>query len=51
MLAVVGTMSGLYKYKEIDEDSVREFAKEINAIFMLVSAKTGDKLIIYLMLL
>ena len=44
VLAVVGTMSDLYKYKEVDEDSAREFAKGINAIFMLVSAKTGDNI-------
>jgi len=40
-LAVVGNKSDLYEYEEVTEEEGLAFAKEINAIFKTVSAKTG----------
>jgi len=43
VLAVVGNKSDLYENDNLaDEKQAKEFAKEINAVFMLTSAKTGD---------
>ena len=42
ILAVVGNKCDLYEEKEIvDEDEARKFAEEINAKFMIVSAKSN----------
>ena len=42
ILAVVGNKSDLFIEEQITEDEGKQYAKEINAIFMLTSAKTGD---------
>ena len=43
VLAVVGNKSDLYESDVItDEEQAKNFAKEINATFMLTSAKNGD---------
>ena len=43
VLAVVGNKSDLYENGELaDEEQAKNFAKEINATFMLTSAKNGD---------
>ena len=43
VLAVIGNKSDLYENEELaDEQQAKDFAKEINATFMLTSAKTGD---------
>ena len=42
VLAVVGNKSDLYEEEEVSENEAKEFAKEIGAFFMLVSAKTGN---------
>ena len=43
ILAVVGNRSELYENDEIaNEDQAKQFAKDINAIFILTSPKTGD---------
>ena len=43
VLAVVGNKSDLYENDNLaDEKQAKEFAKEINAVFMRTSAKTGD---------
>jgi len=43
VLAVIGNKSDLYESEELaDEQQAKDFAKEINATFMLTSAKTGD---------
>ena len=44
ILAVVGNKSDLYEIEKVSEDEGRNYAKEINAIFMLVSAKNGDNI-------
>ena len=41
VLALVGNKSDLKENEQVSEDEARKFADEINAIFMLVSAKTG----------
>ena len=42
-MAVIGNKSDLYENEELaDEQQAKDFAKEINATFMLTSAKTGD---------
>ena len=40
--AVVGNKSDLYLNEQVKEEDAREWAKQIDAIFALVSAKTGD---------
>ena len=40
--AVVGNKSDLYLNEQVNEDEARKWADEIDAIFGLVSAKTGD---------
>lgn len=43
VLAVVGNKSDLYEKENLaDEEQAKAFAKEINATFMLTSAKSGD---------
>ena len=42
VLAVVGNKSDLFLKEQVDENEARKWAKEIDAIFGLVSAKTGD---------
>ena len=43
VLAVVGNKSDLYENDNLaNEKQAKGFAKEINAVFMLTSAKTGD---------
>ena len=43
LLAVVGNKSDLYEGDNLaDENEAKEFAKEIGAIFMLTSAKSGE---------
>ena len=42
VLAVVGNKSDLYLNEKVEENEARKWAKEIGAIFGLVSAKTGD---------
>ena len=44
VLALVGNKSDCYEKEEVSEDMAKEYAKEINAIFMLTSAKTGDNI-------
>ena len=38
VIAIVGCKSDLYKYEEVDNEEVEEFAKEIHAIFMLTTS-------------
>ena len=43
VLAVVGNRCELYENDELaNEEQAKQFAKEIDAIFMLISSKTGD---------
>ena len=43
VLAIVGNKSDLYESEVVaDEEQAKAFAKEINATFMLTSAKSGD---------
>ena len=42
IVAVVGNKSDCYENEKVPEEEAREYAKSINAIFMLTSAKTGD---------
>ena len=44
VLAVVGNKSDLYEKEAIPEEEARKYAKEINALFMLVSAKNGNNI-------
>ena len=44
ILAVVGNKSDLYEVEQVSEEEGREYAKEINAMYMLVSAKNGDNI-------
>ena len=44
ILAVVGNKNDLYEIEKVSEDEGRNYAKEINAIFMIVSAKNGDNI-------
>ena len=44
VLAVVGNKSDCYEKEEVSEDIAKEYAKEIKALFMLTSAKTGDNI-------
>ena len=41
VLAVVGNKTDLFENEEVNEEEARNWAKEIGAIFALVSAKTG----------
>jgi small GTP-binding protein len=42
VMAVVGNKSDLFEKEQVNEEDARKWAKEIGAIFGLVSAKTGD---------
>ena len=42
VLAVVGNKYDLYEEESASEEQAKEFAKEINAFFILTSAKNGD---------
>ena len=45
VLAVVGNKCDLYEEENVvPEEEARQYAKEINAEFMLVSAKNGDNI-------
>jgi len=44
VLAVVGNKCDLYEKEEVKENEARDFAKQIGATFMLVSAKSGDNI-------
>ena len=44
IVAVVGNKSDCYEKEKVPEEEAREYAKSINAIFMLTSAKTGDNI-------
>ena len=41
---MVGSKSDCYENEEVSEDEARKYAEEINAIFMLTSAKTGNNI-------
>ena len=45
ILAVVGNKSDLYEEEQVSEEEGRQYAQEINAMYMLVSAKNGDNII------
>ncbi|MFM7853894.1 MAG: hypothetical protein ACKO96_18715, partial [Flammeovirgaceae bacterium] len=40
-MIVAGNKSDMFEYEEVDENSGRNFAKENNAVFKLVSAKSS----------
>ena len=42
VLALVGNKSDMFENEEVKEEEAKAYAKEINATFMLVSAKSGD---------
>ena len=42
VLAVVGNKCDLFEQEAADEEQAKAFAKEINAFFILTSAKNGD---------
>ena len=44
VLAIVGNKIDLYENEAISEDEGRKFAEEVKALFMLVSAKSGDNI-------
>ena len=44
VLAVVGNKIDKYEEEKVDEKKAREFAKEIDATFMLVSAQNGNNI-------
>ena len=44
IVAVVGNKSDCYENEKVPEEEAREYAKSINAIFMLTSAKTGENI-------
>ena len=44
ILAVFGNKSDLDKDEEVNEQDARDFAEEINAFFMLTSAKNNDRI-------
>ena len=44
VLAIVGNKTDLYEKEAVPEDEARKYAKEINAIFMLTSAKIGSNI-------
>jgi len=45
ILAVVGNKSDLYEEEQVSEEEGRQYAQQINAMYMLVSAKNGDNII------
>ena len=44
ILAVVGSKSDCYENEDVKEEEAREYAKSINATYMLTSAKNGDNI-------
>ena len=44
VLAVVGNKCDLYENENVKENEAREYAQQIGATFMLVSAKSGDNI-------
>ena len=42
IIAIAANKSDLYEQEEVDEEKVRAFAKEIDAIFKLTSAKNAS---------
>ena len=44
VIAIVGNKSDCYENEEVKEEDARKYAKEINASFFLVSAKTADNI-------
>ena len=44
VLAVVGNKHDLFENEKVEEKLAREYAKEINATFMLVSAQNGNNI-------
>ena len=44
VFAVVGNKSDKFEEEDVDENLARAYAKEINAIFMLVSAQNGSNI-------
>ena len=44
IIGLVGNKCDLYENEEVNEESAREFAKEIKAEFYQVSAKSGDNI-------
>ena len=44
ILAVVGSKSDCYENEDVKEEDAREYAKSINATYMLTSAKNGDNI-------
>ena len=44
ILAIVGSKSDCYENEDVKEEDAREYAKSLNATFMLTSAKNGDNI-------
>ena len=44
VLAIVGNKSDMFEVEAITEEEGRKFAEEVNALYMLVSAKNGDNI-------
>ena len=44
ILAVVGSKSDCYENEDVKEEDAREYAKSINATYVLTSAKNGDNI-------
>ena len=44
VLGIVGNKSDLYENEEVNDEEVREYAKTIDATFVLTSAKKGDNI-------
>ena len=42
ILGIVGNKSDMYEHEEVSEEEARQFANEVDATFMLVSAKNGN---------
>ena len=45
VLAIVGNKSDMFEEELVNEEEARKFAEEVSAVFMLVSAKTGDNIV------
>ena len=45
VLAIVGNKSDMFENEVVSEEEGRKFAEDTNAVFMLVSAKTGDNIV------
>ena len=44
VLAIVGNKSDMFEVEAITEEEGRKYAEEVNALYMLVSAKNGDNI-------